>query len=198
MEMIVLVGGMSLLTAGCILSYCFKTTGIFAATAMIALGGSLLYISFASTDILANKRSWSVLLIASGLLYGVLFFILRIRKAILERKRRRMEIKRRLCYTLPDRENSYVRTRLNTALNTVNTDMPPLKETEKPIDLGYALRLLSALKGAKLSQAERLQLVEAEYTFALYTGKERWSVEDVRAVNELCASVLKMAAKYAV
>ena len=63
---------------------------------------------------------------------------------------------------------------------------------------GYARALLGKLRGAPLSVAERLQAEEMSKVIALYRGKENWTVEEVRGLNDLCAALLKLSAKYAV
>ena len=123
-------------------------------------------------------------------------------RTILERKRRRAEIERRLCYTLPDRENGYVRERLNVALKIPETelgeDVGGSFDGKEFVKLEHARLLLNKIKEAPLSQAERLQTEEIGKTFSLYVHKEKWSPADLRAVNEICGILLKLSAKYAV
>ncbi len=194
--------GAAVLLAGAILSYVFRTTGIFAAVVALTLGGVFLLSLFYEVGAQARAVGISIFLIFGGVSYLLLFFAIYIKNGIVERKRRRAEIARRLCYTLPDRENSYVRTRLNTALQVqernVNADMGTSQGTEPPIKLTYARGLLSKVKEVNLSQAERLQVEEMERTFSMYLYKQSWSAEDARAVGELCAALLKLSAKYAV
>ena len=103
---------------------------------------------------------------------------------------------RRVEYTLPDRENSYVRARLSTALRG---DMGAEEErTEYTVCLSYARELLAKLKAAPLTQAERLETDGLEGVFSLYFHKSKWSANDLRAVNGACARLIKLSAKYAV
>ena len=103
---------------------------------------------------------------------------------------------RRVEYTLPDRENSYVRARLSTALRG---DMGAEEErTEYTVCLSYARELLAKLKAAPLTQAERLETDGLEGIFSLYFHKSKWSANDLRAVNGACARLIKLSAKYAV
>ncbi len=184
MELFLFTAGMALLTVGCGISYCLRTTGIFTATATAVVAAAAV----------GGERLLAPLFLAfCGLGYLLLYLALCVRKIVTERKRRRAEIARKLCYTLPDRENEYIRQRLNTALNA---DMGGSEEDA--VDLAYARELLYKLKGAALTQSERLQLEETEREFALYLTKEKWSATELRAVNELCASILKLSAKYAV
>lgn len=139
---------------------------------------------------------------SSAFIFCALLFILHIRRKSEERKRRRSEMRKKLFYILPERENEYVRARLNTALqckeNGLNEDMDIGNEQIKPIKLGYAKQLLTEVRNVSLSPAERLQAEEMSRTFSMYLVKKSWTVEDIRAVNELCAALLKLCAKYAV
>ena len=49
-----------------------------------------------------------------------------------------------------------------------------------------------------MTVAERLQIEEMEKILALYYDKKEWTAEELRSVNELCSSLLKISAKYAV
>ena len=108
---------------------------------------------------------------------------------------KRAEIVRRMQYTLPQSENEYVRMRLQSALRVEKTDE---EGRWARVRLGYARVLLGKVKGAPLSVAERLQAEEMGKTLALYRGKELWTAEELRGLNEVCAALLKLSAKYAV
>ena len=190
-----------LIALAAVVGYCLKNTGAFAALSAVIGGVARVLIG----GVAAERAAFAVaafLLVYSGVLYLLLFAILVVRRSILEQKRRRAEIARRLCYTLPDRENTYIRSRLNTALQlpkeALNADMGALDALEEPVKLEHARLLLSKVKEASLSQAERLQTEEMGKALSLYLQKDAWSIEDLRAVNELCASLLKLSAKYAV
>lgn len=199
--LIALGGSVAVLVVGAWIAYLFLETGIFTATAT-ALTGGLTFAVFWETDARASLVGLSLFLVLVGVAHAVLFAVIWVRQRIIERKRSRAEIARRLCYTLPDRENSYIRTRLNTTLRVeesdVNADMGGSEELKRSIKLAYARQLLSKVKEAELTRAERLQVEETERAFSLYLTKERWNTEDLRAVNDLCASLLKLSAKYAV
>ncbi len=108
------------------------------------------------------------------------------------RRAQRIEETRALRYTLPERDNLYVRARLNTALQTGE------QATDEPVELrlGYARKMLAKVKEAALSPVERLDVEELSSLIALYIEKEKWSSEDRRAVNEAFAKLLKLSAKY--
>ena len=200
--LIALGGCVALLVVGAGIACLFRETGLFTAVATALTGGLTLFIAFWEPDARASLAGLSLFLVLVGVSHAVLFSVIWARQRITERKRSRGEIARRLCYTLPDRENSYIRTRLNTTLrveeNDVNADMGGSEELKRSIKLAYARQLLSKVKEAELTRAERLQVEETERAFSLYLTKERWNTEDLRAVNDLCASLLKLSAKYAV
>ncbi len=112
-----------------------------------------------------------------------------------ERKKRRAEGARRLKYTLPDRENSYVRARLNTALKGEEELLKGEKQSVG-VRLGYTRKMLSRVREAALSPVERLDVEEMAGLLALYLHKEKWSGAEVKAINEMFARLLKLSAKY--
>ena len=184
------------------LAYFLQTAGVFTALFAIVFGSVGILIVFEEVELKTGIVGVALLSMLGGMLYLLLFGVLTLKKTIVARKRRRAEIARRLCYTLPDRENTYVRARLNTALqiseSDVNEDMGSLFDEKSSMKLEHARTLLSKIKEAPLSQAERLQAEELGKTFALYLHKEKWTPTDLRAVNEICGMLLKLSAKYAV
>ena len=190
------------LVVAAIAAFVFGNASIYTAFAFIFVGGAGVVAAFVGVEERAGLVSCSALCIVGGSFYLLLFSLLSLRRMVRERKRRRMEIRRRMQYTLPDRENSYVRMRLNTALQVpkmgMNEDMDMAKANKGVIKLGYARQLLNKVREAPLSPAERLQAEEMEKAFALYFHKDGWTREELQTVNELCASILKLSAKYAV
>lgn len=198
----VLVVAAGLIALAAVAGYCLKNTGAFAALSAVIGGVARVLVIGGNVEQRAGFVGSAFLLVFSGVAYLFLFAILLIRGKFLERKRRRAEIARRLCYTLPDRENTYIRARLNTALQipkeNLNADMGASDALEQPVKLEHARVLLSKVKEAPLSQAERLRIEEMSKALSLYLQKESWTIEELRAVNELCASLLKLSAKYTV
>ena len=138
----------------------------------------------------------SVLAVFGGMVYMLLFCTLALRRSTLQRRQRRAEIARRVQYTLPQRENTYIRTRLNTALHFSDTGEE--EKIQTAVRLGYARILLTKVQAAPLTVADRVQVEEMGKIFTLYKGKEEWTVKEVNGVNNLCASLLKLSAKYVV
>lgn len=111
------------------------------------------------------------------------------------RKRKRAEEGRRVQYTLPDSRNTYVRSRLNTALQVKEADA---EEVEHALRLEYVRDLLYKLKNAPLSPAERLETDEMAGLLAVYAEKKSWSAWDLRVMNDCFARLLKLSAKYTI
>ena len=133
----------------------------------------------------------------SSFWYFVTLFIWACRNRIRKRRARRAEIARRLQYALPERDNTYVRARLNTVLQPQEGDYKRVDSGE-PVRLSYAKKLLARVREAELSTAERLQVEDMGKTFAFYLQKPRWDSADLRVVNDTFAALLKLSAKYAV
>ncbi len=108
------------------------------------------------------------------------------------KKRARIQAARRLEYTLPDEHNAYVRERLQTTLSA----REGREETGASVRVRYARRMLTLLKGSALTPVERLDVEEMEKALALYDEDKRWTGEDMKAVNEIFARLLKLSAKY--
>ena len=175
------------------LSFCLRSSGIY--IAFIAILGGLYWVIMPAmgVEVAVLKKSAFVLAVFAGMVYLLLISLLALRRSRIERIRRRKEISRRLQYTLPQRENTYIRTRLNTALQVVGES-----EVSLAVQLGYTHELLNRLWSAPLSVAERLQTEEIGKLLNLYKGKERWTAREVNGLNDVCATLLKLSAKYAV
>ena len=97
-------------------------------------------------------------------------------------------------YNLPERNNGYIRTRLNAVLQ----DMGRAELFKKPMETGYVKALLCELQSMPLSSVERLQAEELQKRLYGYFRKGHWSLQELRSVNELCGDLLKLRAKYEV
>lgn len=166
---------------------------LYAALAAIT-GGATVLVAFAcDTALPAILNAISVLVVFGGFLFILLFAVLVLARRVSERKQRRAEIKRRLEFALPDRDNAYLRERLQTALNTERQG----GVTPTP-SFSHARVLLAKIKEAPLTKAERLEWNELASSFELYLTKPTLRAEEVRAVNDLFSRILKLSAKYAV
>lgn len=176
---------------------CFsvKSAGLYASLAAIVGGSVCIAVSVFKTPLDFALRVLATLAVLGGALYIALFCTLTVRVRILARKRRRAKIERELQYALPIRDNSYVRERLNTALQVLENGEEGTKEA---LEFSHAQRLLLKVKAAPLSTAERLETDELAKLLSLYLKKERFAAEDIRIVNDAFARLLKLSAKYAV
>ncbi len=116
---------------------------------------------------------------------------------VIKKRRKNRYPNREVQFTLPDRENSYIRSRLLTTLHTERESNERL-EVELPLSFTHAQKLLSRVASAPLSPAERLQLRDLTATLEGYFLKTRFSAVDVRALNVAFLQLLKLSAKYAV
>ena len=109
------------------------------------------------------------------------------------KKRKRELLARSLVFTLPEKDNAYLRDRLRVDLHGGRTGV---SSQETDVRLDYIRKLTAKLKGAALSVTDRMQINELSRTITLCTSKEKTTAEDTRALNECFASLLKMSAKY--
>ena len=102
-------------------------------------------------------------------------------------------------FTLPDRENTFVRDRLNTALRP---EPPEEKAGEYDLEdgklrLDHVRKMLARLKAAELTPGDRLEAEGISRTITLYASKDLLTAKEVHELNDCLAAVLKMTAKYA-
>ena len=133
-------------------------------------------------------------LLISTFLCGLLFAVCKAKEKIKKRRLQREEVRKNLQFTLPERDNEFIRTRLNTVL----------KDKEGKVDLffcndfrfSYIKKLICGLKGRSLSPADRLKTEEYAGIIGAYAGKENWSLDEMENLNEILSAVLKLSAKY--
>lgn len=121
----------------------------------------------------------------------------RIKKRAEHRRLACAELERTAVFTLPEKENSFIRERLNTALNSDGKTLSH-KLMEEGFRADYARELIGKLKRAPLSVAERIEVdnVSAFLTECAFKNELGW--EEIACLNERLCSALKLAAKYAV
>ncbi|MBE5740290.1 MAG: hypothetical protein E7349_05495 [Clostridiales bacterium] len=201
--LIMLISLLLLIAAATICFFC-RDRGFFVAFAVMIVGGCVFVLLGTERAVLSTVSCLVGLCFMAAFVYVLLTCALIIRAVVLRRKKRRAEILRKVQYTLPEKDNSYIRSRLNTALNAAN--VPTHKEMPLPKDEGvkedfqadYARKLLAKLQEAPLTKAERLEMQEVSRLFSAYLKKSRWTVEDVRLINDMFSYLLKISAKYAI
>jgi hypothetical protein len=138
-------------------------------------------------------RGVGCLLVFTGILYlFCLGIIAAWRKK--QEKQRAIEMRnKRLEYVLPDRDNSFVRARLNTVLRVgEQEECSPQGEFR----FAHARKLLTAIKQKSLSMPERLQVQDMEKLFYAYLQKDSLRAEEVQLLSDTFAALIKLAAKH--
>ena len=117
-----------------------------------------------------------------------------------KRKRRRYALaERELQFTLPDRENSYVRERLQGPLKTEeerNRAEVAVTMKEMDVRLEYVRRTIAKLKALPLTPADRLAVNRISKTVTFYALKNALAPDETRRLNDCFSNLLKMQAKY--
>ncbi len=133
--------------------------------------------------------------------YAILSVIFFVKKRREKRRKEREEICRRAVYMLPDRENTFLRERLQTGLRVEEreeAERNDVGEERKEIKLDYVRKMLSRLKASPLSASDRLETESLSRLINLYSVSENLSVLDLRSLNECMLKLLKLSAKYSV
>ena len=146
----------------------------------------------------ANGRQILILLgicaVWGGFAYFAGYVISATTRLTARKKTEKREHYRALQFALPDRENSYVRGRIENALQVEEKGGDGIWKTE----FAYARSLLAKLKGAEVSAVDKLQIDELAKLLAVYGKRERLSTADLPLINEAFAMILKLSAKYGV
>ncbi len=175
------------------LSLAFHHSGYALAFGLLGLGGNCIVLFVTGGQLQNAVLYFAVLLCLIGIAYVVTLAVISIRAYLLVRKAEREKIARATCYTLPARENAFVRERLNTVLREESDEGEPLT-----LSFAYVRRMLSGLKNVSLPLPETLEVEELNKLFALYIKKETFTITDVNVLNEAFARLLKLSAKHGV
>ncbi len=181
-----------------ILAFFLKDRALFLSFSAVISGVAYAFIIGAEEGATATSLGVSALLVGFGLIYSATLIAFNIRSKVLKRRIQREEMLRKLKFTLPDKDNSYVKNRLNTVLQPESKAEPELDGEKKTFRLEHARQLLAKIKEAPLTRAERLEMEELSKLFNAYLKKYKWTSEDVRLLNEMFAYLLKLSAKYSV
>lgn len=117
-------------------------------------------------------------------------------RAIKRRKAVKAMMKREREFTLPDRENEFVKERLQTRLKGRGEEKKEYRFSECVPSFDYARTLLCRLKAAPLSAAERLSAEGISRDITHFAFQEKLSPEEVRTLNERLSEMIKLSAKY--
>lgn len=144
-----------------------------------------------------DMRAALLFFLLSCLLGATIFWLVRGTIVFFKRRKRKFVPERQVEFMLPDKENTYVRSRLATVLNTEQQSETE-KEEELPLTFAHAKTLLHKLWFAPLSQAERLEMQELENYLEKYGARKRFNAKDVCILNDVFARLLKLSAKHGV
>lgn len=196
-----IIGAGCFLIAG-VIAYFSERADVYVALAFAIVGGvSIATVSFSGTVTAMGTICVAGLAVVGGALYLVLAAVLVSKEKRRQRKRDRAEVERKLQFLLPQKDNSFVRARLHTALNAdmgASNSAIPEEDSGEKLRLEYAKKLLAKVWEAPLSTAERLTVEDMEKDFSAYMRKEKWTARDARKINELLSILLKLSAKYSV
>lgn len=171
------------------LGVCLKNTGLYIS------GGALVFGGLALAPVFWTKALIGCVLALFGVGFLMLFSWLGIYSARKRRRQEKAENLRKMKFTLPDRDNEYLRARLNTVLKE-KKDGDGVTRRQADVHLDYAKRLLEGLKNTPISAVERLETEELGGALSMYFKKETLTEGDLSAVNEAFARLIKLSAKY--
>ena len=190
-------GSLVVLTVSAIVSAAEHSVKIYFGVLPLIAGSETL---LALLQEIAVKELWvaaSVCAVFGGGTYFIAYLVALFARAKRKKRARKEERYRQLQYTLPERDNTYIRARLNGALHCENAENKEIKGGWKT-EFSYAKGLLAKLRAAELSATDRLQAEDLGRLLALYGKKENLASEDLQPINDCFAALLKLAAKYAV
>lgn len=198
---IIVGAGLALLLADFFIALRAKKEGVFVALALLT--GSLcflpVYLSLRFTY--KDTAVFGILLIAlEALFYLFLLLILKRKEKDRLRREKKLQESRQAMFTLPDRENTFVRDRLNTSLQAAGEEKSEGEEydlEESKLRLNHVREMLAKLKSAPLSPGDRLETEGISRLITLYATKNLLSAKEIRDLNDCLSAVLKMTAKYA-
>jgi hypothetical protein len=179
-----------------IVSRAVRYTGVYVGGFVVVIGSAWLAMHGNGITVKVASLSVSCLAVVGGALYLLVFLSLLLSKRREEKKRARAEEAKRLQYALPDKENSYLRARLNTVLKTPEEPNTEGKVSEKYFRLEHARKMLCGLREKSLAATERLEIDELRAILALYETKERLDAEELQVINDAFSRILKLSAKY--
>ncbi len=117
-----------------------------------------------------------------------------------QRKKARVknaEVRKKL-FTLPTRDNTFVRARLSTVLSPFATAASGHTRGIEPLDFTAALELLQRVENANLTPAERMRVQRLGLEMKAYAKDMAWTTQTALAVNNAFLVILKLCGKYSV
>ncbi len=124
--------------------------------------------------------------------------ILRIKKRRKIKREERAKKARNLQFSLPEKDNEFVRERLFHVLKNDKKESDNTKYKEENLQISYAQNLLEKLANAPLSFAERMETQDIANLLKITFSRGEWTAQELRVINDCFLSLLKISAKYAV
>lgn len=180
-----------------VVGICVNNAGLYAALCLLVVSGGVIFLLVNGVEKRLFSLMFAVVCGWIGIGYATVYICVEVRRKISYCKTQRAEIKRQLKFTLPDRENTYLRDRLHTALNGGKEEFF-CEKGEAIAKMDYARRMLAQIREAPLTPIERIDVEEFARLLIAYERKGGWNASDVKAISEIFSRLLKLAAKYEV
>ena len=192
---IFIAAGIVLLAVDCLIAFRAERETVFAALALFTGGLCFLPALISSRFSDADTMVYGLLLLVIGsFFYLLLLAFLKIKETRRARREKRARESRQAMFTLPDKENSFVRDRLNTSLH-VEEEVPDGTQREYDMDesklrLNHVRDMLAKLKAAPLAPGDRLESEEISRLITLYATKNRLTAKEIRDLNDCLSAIL--------
>ena len=196
---ILMIAGISLLVLDGIIAFFCGKGKIFTALALFTSGCTFLPALVSPNFSDMDTAIYGLILVTLGsFVYLLLSVSLKWKTEKRAKKEKLVQERRKAVFTLPDRENSFVRDRLNGSLRA---EEEAVNEREYNLEdgklrLNHVRDMLTKLKAAPLSAGDRLETEEISRLITLYATKERLTAKEIRDLNDCLSAILKMTAKY--
>lgn len=140
------------------------------------------------------------LLLAISLLLSLTLFILGAKARKRAKLKRWQATEKDYRFTLPERDNTFIRERLNGELKRDEKTRPQNAVLLKDMDLrlDYTRKTIAKLKASALTPADRLEVNRISKTITFFSLKNALSPVETRSLNDCFSRLLKLSAKYAV
>ena len=158
---------------------------------LLALGVNLLALVSQKVSLRYGTVYFATLLCVCAFCYCVVLIGMTVHTRATFRKAERAKVERSTQYSLPTRENEYLRDRLRVIAQEQDENAERLH-----LSFSYARRALLRLRNAKLGLTERLETEELAKLLGLYHAKQAFTAEDVNALNEAFSRLMKLSTKY--
>ena len=186
---------------GCIfsffLSFCLKKKGYFLPLSVWLVSTLLLiFLHFEKVTLPYAFATCLLLVAVKALLQFLLVLCIDLFSWRAEKNRKKREEGRALLFTLPDKENDFLRERLQDSLSPENQKNVTVSTSD--LQMEYMRKCIFKLKRAKLSPADRLAIENYSRVITAYATKEEFSTQELHGLNDAFSALLKLSAKYAV